>query len=70
MTHKELEILKEKLPPKAIKKLSENTGYAYETVRLVLGGHRNNEIIIDAAIELAAKYQIAQKVRTKKIKAL
>ena len=70
MTDKELNKLKEKLPPKGIKTIAERTGYAYETVRLVLSGFRQNGKIIDAAIALAAEFQEQEKERIEKINAL
>ena len=70
MTQNELIKLKEKLPPKGMKTIAERTGYAYETVRLVLSGFRKNEKIIDAAIELAAEFKEKEKQRIAKINAL
>ncbi len=70
MTQQDIQKLKEKLPPKAYRNIAERTGYSYETVRSVFRGIRNNEKIIDAAIELAIEYNKTEKKRSQKISSL
>lgn len=64
ITKKELTKLRNSLPERYVRKISETTGYVATYVWQVLNGHRWNEKIIDAAIELAK--QTKEKLETAK----
>ena len=53
MTTEELEKLRSKLPKNNLEALSKITGFSTVYIWQVLNGERKNDVIIDAAIQLA-----------------
>lgn len=51
---KERERIKKKLPAGWKQRISQELGLKEETVRLIMGGHRNNPDVVKRAIELSA----------------
>jgi 23S rRNA A2030 N6-methylase RlmJ len=70
MTQTALKKLRKKLPKKGSATISEKTGFSLTHVNMVLAGTRNNQTIIDCAIEVAADYQTELEETEKTIKAL
>jgi hypothetical protein len=70
MTPELLEKLKRSLPPKGIKTIAEKLNLSEDMVRKVLNNDKNNENVIDAAIELAKEYKEKQEERIQTINSL
>ncbi len=67
MTKENLEKLKKRLPAKWARQLSLNTGFAKVTILKVMNGEYDNDIIFDAAIELAEENERKIILRQSKI---
>ena len=71
MTTRELEKLRDKLPPKFADELHRRlSNQTISNIRAVLRGSHNNDEIIDAAIALAEEHQNNIKARSEKIRQL
>ena len=70
MTTTVLKKLRNKLPPDGSEKIAEKTGFSLSYINMVLNNIRNNQDIIDCAIEVAANHQEDLKKKIETIKSL
>ncbi|WP_353183536.1 hypothetical protein [Parapedobacter lycopersici] len=66
----ELKEIREALPPKGVKKIATKTGLSHSMVSQVLNGHRKNDTVLDAALEVIEEYLTAKKSREERFKNL
>ena len=70
MSTEQLQKLRESLPKKHLDILSKRTGFSTVYIWQVLNGERNNNVIIDAAIELAKEEKANLELRAQAIESL
>jgi len=60
MKKNDLKKLRKKLPKDWVKRVHEKTGYKASHIYMVINKKRENQTIVDAAIEIAKEFQISQ----------